>query len=81
MLVRARTAARDDADRIAMSRIRTTSPSSANWSATAMMVGARITGPVMLAGFGVVLVARVRFETARWLEAVGPCNSPAKGEA
>ena len=30
---------------------------------TAMMMGARVSGPVMLALFGAVLWARIRFET------------------
>ena len=30
---------------------------------TAMMMGARMTGPVVLAGFGLILALRIRFET------------------
>jgi methyltransferase len=49
---------------------------------TAMMVGARVTGPLMLALFGIALWARVRFEE-RALGAVPPAEtrvSPSDGQ-
>jgi methyltransferase len=49
---------------------------------TAMMVGARVTGPVMLALFGIALWARVRFEE-RALGVVPPAEtrvSPSDGQ-
>jgi len=49
---------------------------------TAMMVGARVTGPVLLALFGIVLRARVRFEE-RALGVVAPAEtrmSPSDGQ-